>query len=66
MRAFARFWVDFVVGDDWRIAAGVLAVLAIGAALVALDALPDAAIAPLVAAGIVGVVMLSIITSARG
>jgi|KBSSwiStaDraftv2_1062776.scaffolds.fasta_scaffold2334506_1 hypothetical protein len=34
--AFGRFWYDFVVGDDWRIAAGVVLVLALGAiALVA-------------------------------
>ena len=24
LRAFAAFWWDFVVGDDWRIAAGVV------------------------------------------
>jgi hypothetical protein len=29
VRAFGRFWYDFVVGDDWRIAAGVVAALAI-------------------------------------
>ena len=22
LRAFGRFWWDFVVGDDWRVAAG--------------------------------------------
>jgi hypothetical protein len=22
LRSFARFWWDFVVGDDWRVAAG--------------------------------------------
>ena len=27
--AFARFWYDFVVGDDWRIAIGVVAALAL-------------------------------------
>jgi len=27
LRAFGRFWWDFVVGDDWRVAAGVLAAL---------------------------------------
>ena len=32
---FARFWWDFVVGDDWRIAAGVVVVLGAGALLVA-------------------------------
>lgn len=23
LKAFATFWYDFVVGDDWRVAAGV-------------------------------------------
>jgi hypothetical protein len=28
VKRFARFWIDFLIGDDWRIAAGVvLAVL---------------------------------------
>ncbi len=27
LRAFAAYWYDFVVGDDWVIAAGVLAAL---------------------------------------
>ena len=29
LRAFAAFWYDFVIGDDWRVAVGV--VLALGA-----------------------------------
>ena len=24
MKRFARFWWDFVVGDDWRVAAGIV------------------------------------------
>lgn len=28
LRAFARFWYDFVIGDDWRMALGVVAALA--------------------------------------
>jgi len=24
LRAFAEFWIDFVVGDDWTVAAAVL------------------------------------------
>ena len=34
MKRFARFWWDFLVGDDWRVAVGV----AIGLALTALVA----------------------------
>jgi hypothetical protein len=29
LKAFARFWYDFVVGDDWRVAVAVLAALAL-------------------------------------
>jgi hypothetical protein len=28
LRAFAAFWYDFVVGDDWLVAAGVVVALA--------------------------------------
>ena len=34
LRAFARFWYDFIVGDDWRVAVGVGAGIALTAALV--------------------------------
>jgi hypothetical protein len=35
LRAFGRFWWDFVVGDDWRAAAGVVLAIGATAALVA-------------------------------
>jgi len=33
IRAFALFWWDFIVGDDYRIALGVVALFAVLAAL---------------------------------
>jgi hypothetical protein len=27
LKAFASFWYDFVIGDDWRVAVGVIAAL---------------------------------------
>ena len=33
LRAFGLFWWDFVVGDDWLIAAGVVAALVVTAVL---------------------------------
>ena len=33
LRAFARFWWDFIVGDDWRVAVGVAVALGITALL---------------------------------
>jgi hypothetical protein len=35
LRAFGAFWWDFVVGDDWRLAAGVVVSLAATGALAA-------------------------------
>ena len=34
-RSFGAFWWDFIVGDDWRIAAGVVLALAATAGLAA-------------------------------
>jgi hypothetical protein len=31
--AFLRFWYDFIVGDDWRIATGVVAAIGLTALL---------------------------------
>jgi hypothetical protein len=36
LKAFGQFWYDFIVGDDWKIAVGV--VLALGVLLGALKA----------------------------
>jgi membrane protein implicated in regulation of membrane protease activity len=33
VRRFVGFWYDFIVGDDWLIAVGVLAALAVAAVL---------------------------------
>ncbi len=35
--AFGHFWWEFVVGDDWRAAAGIAVALGITAALAAAD-----------------------------
>jgi hypothetical protein len=65
IRAFFRFWRDFIIGDDWRIAFGVTVVLAVGAVLVASDTVSDDVLAPLVALGIVAVAGASIVLGAR-
>jgi hypothetical protein len=33
LRGFGAFWWDFIVGDDWRIAASIVVALAITAAV---------------------------------
>ena len=64
VKGFGRFWWDFIVGDDWRIAAGVVVVLAAGALLVANTSAPDGLVAAVVAVGIVTVAIGSIAASA--
>jgi hypothetical protein len=64
VRGFGRFWWDFVVGDDWRIAAGVVVVLAGGAVLVAGTSLPHGVVAALTALGIVVVAIATIAAGA--
>ena len=34
VRAFLRFWWDFIVGDDWRVAAGITVALGLTVLLV--------------------------------
>jgi hypothetical protein len=60
---FLRFWWDFIVGDDWRIAVGIVVVLGVGALLVSGDA-SQALVAALTAAGIMLVAITSIVTAA--
>ena len=38
IRTFGRFWYDFIVGDDWRVAAGVIVALGVCAGLAHLGA----------------------------
>jgi len=54
LRAFAHFWWDFVVGDDWRTSVQISLAVAATAALAALDVvawwlLPAAVVAVLFA-----------------
>ncbi len=65
VRGFGRFWWDFIVGDEWRIAAGVVAVLVLGAIAVAAEWLADSAIVVVVAMGIAAVAIPSIVLPAR-
>jgi len=60
IRAIGRFLADFVIGDDWRIAAGVCSVLAGGALLVSQTSLGDDLITVLVALGFVGAAALAL------
>lgn len=61
---FGRFWWDFIVGDDWKLAAGVAIVLVTGGVLTGETHLSNVALTLLIGAGIVLVVSTSIIAGA--
>jgi hypothetical protein len=63
LRGFARFWWEFVIGDDWRIAAGVATVLAAAAVLVSQTQLSHALVAVATAIGVAIVAIAAIVTS---
>lgn len=64
LATFGRFWWDFIAGDDWRLAAGVLIALAVGALLTATSIASDAVVAMVATAGIVGAVAVALFTRA--
>jgi hypothetical protein len=41
IRGFGQFWYDFLVGDDWKIAAAVVATLILGAVVLLTIDLPE-------------------------
>ena len=61
LRGFGRFWFDFIVGDDWRIAAGIVSVLALGALALRAGLLSHGLLAVLVAVAMIAVVMLTLL-----
>jgi hypothetical protein len=53
LRGFGAFWWDFIVGDDWRIAAGVILAFAVTAA-VATTSVPAWWLLPLAVVALLG------------
>lgn len=50
IKAFGQFWYDFIVGDDWKIAAAVVITLVVGTVLMLSNALPSSMLTPVIAA----------------
>ena len=66
LRAFGRFWLDFIVGDDWKIAAGVALALLGGAVLAASVSAEATWLAPVIGAAIVVVFAIVLVADVRG
>jgi hypothetical protein len=61
IRGFGRFWYDFLIGDDWKIAAAVVTTLAIGAVVLVTFDPPDKVFTSAMGAGI----MLAFVVAMR-
>jgi hypothetical protein len=66
LRGFGRFWWDFVVGDDWKIAAGVLLTLLVGGALAASAATGADWLAPVIGGIALLVFVVEMVIDVRG
>ena len=65
VRGFAQFWYDFIIGDDWKIAASVVLVLTVGAVLVVAGLGDIPWLTPLLAAGIAGTFVAVVLIDVR-
>lgn len=64
LRGFGAFWWDFIVGDDWRVAAGVIAALAV-TAILAGETLPAWWLLPIAVLALLGVSLAGAVRAAR-
>ncbi len=65
LKAFGQFWYDFIIGDDWKIAAGVVLALAVACALMLGTGLTDAALTVIGALLVVAAFTLSLVIDVR-
>jgi hypothetical protein len=59
MRRFGRFWWDFVIGDDWRVAVGIALALGL-TALLATTSVPAWWLLPLAVATVLWLSLRSV------
>lgn len=64
LRGFYDFWYDFIIGDDWKIAAAVATVMVIGGALVA-NGVTSMLLAPLLAVAVGAAFIVSMAIDVR-
>ena len=65
LKGFVDFWYDFLIGDDWKIAAAVTAVLAVGAVVVAAGGYNAHVLTALLALGVAAAFTLTLLIDVR-
>lgn len=65
LEGFVGFWYDFLIGDDWKIAAAVAAVLLVGAGFVVAGGYDSHVLTALLALGIAAAFTLTLLIDVR-
>ena len=65
LAAFARFWYEFIIGDDWKIAAAVVSALALTALLLTMDVVSEELLTIIGAVLIVAAFSISLVIDVR-
>ena len=65
VKAFGRFWYDFIIGDDWKIAAAVVLALSLLVVLLLTTSMGDNALAMLGGATIIVFFTISLLIDVR-
>jgi hypothetical protein len=65
LRAFGRFWYDFIIGDDWKIAAAVVIGMYICFGLMTFSGLSDAWVALLSCLVLMALFVVSVLVDVR-
>jgi hypothetical protein len=64
-RGFFRFWYDFLVGDCWELATGVVTILVVSVLLLQNEVVPRASLPFVVASAVMLLLVLSAILELR-
>jgi hypothetical protein len=65
LRAFAQFWYDFIIGDDWKIAFAVACAVALSIALMSMGLLNDAILSLVGGALVIAGFSISLVVDVR-
>lgn len=65
LRAFGKFWYDFVIGDDWKIAVGVVTAVGLTIGLLTLNVVGDVGVAIFGAIAIISAFAISLAIDVR-
>ena len=65
IKGFGQFWYDFIIGDDWKIAAAVVIVLAAGAIAVLNGATASPLLIPLLTVGLLAAFTIAVFIDTR-